>query len=613
MTIFRLMRRSMPGIGVRAGRHVLQVLIATVPTLAMAANAVVIETFDGPGVPANFGAQGGGSVSVSRDASQNYAGSAGSVRGSYPGTDGVPVWGSYDLSALNTRDIYVEFRAKMPSPTRHGLKFLKIFGKNIGDRDNYANVTFGLDYTGIDNGCMYAVSFGDGSTVGNDTANVILFDGGYPSWIGRSYGRASVSTPQNAFWSSSHWGADWHHFRFRAKFNSGTSAANEVADGAFYVEIDGRVYVDASGLFNRHYSNGDLERLELFGWSQAGSQPFEVWYDDLKISTGGFLGASPPSNNAPVVSAAAAAPSPVTGTTASLSVTASDDAGEAALIYTWSSTGPTVVSFAPNGTNAAKSSIATFSRAGAYVLTVSARDAGGLTATRTVNLTVSATPTTVAISPASVTVAAAATSGFSAVVSDQFGRALASQPSVSWTVSGGGTISATGVFTAGATAGGPHTVTATAGARSGTARVTVSSVANRAPVAAAQSVNVATDTDTAVTLSGSDADSDALTYAIVTTPAHGTLTGRGSSWTYTPATGYTGSDSFTFTVHDGQMGSAAATVSIQVAARGGSGSSGGSSGGTAGGGCGAGGMAGLLLAFACLMRLRARCLPTGRT
>jgi hypothetical protein len=197
----------------------------------------------------------------------------------------VYVWASYDLSDLDTRDLWVEFRAKMPG-AKQGLKFLKIFGQ---DQNGYANTTFGLDYTGVDFGSMYQVSFGDGSGTSNDTANVINFNGEYPEWIGRSFGTASVLTPQNQIWASSNWGTEWHHFRIHVKFNSGTSAADEVADGEYYVEIDGTVYVDAQGLFNRHWSNGPIDRVELFGWAQNGSQPFEIWYDDVRLSTGGFL------------------------------------------------------------------------------------------------------------------------------------------------------------------------------------------------------------------------------------------------------------------------------------------------------------------------------------
>jgi hypothetical protein len=250
---------------------------------------IACESFDSRELPASwgFGAQAGGSVEVSTDTSQNYGGSPGSVRGTYPtASGGVYVWGGYDLSSLDLSELFIEFRARMPA-AKQGLKFLKVFGQD--ESGGYANTTFGLDYTGVDFGAMYQVSFGDGSSVANDTANVINFDGGFPEWIGRSFGTATVSTPQGALWASSSWGDDWHHFRLGLRFNSGTSEADEIADGAYYVEIDGAVYVDAQGLFNRHPTNGPIRNVELFGWSQNGSEPFELWYDDVCLSTGGFL------------------------------------------------------------------------------------------------------------------------------------------------------------------------------------------------------------------------------------------------------------------------------------------------------------------------------------
>lgn len=75
----------------------------------------------------------------------------------------------------------------------------------------------------------------------------------------------------------------------KAKFNSGTDASNEVADGEFYLEIDDVVWVDAKNLFNRHYSNLPIKKVELFGWSQSRPADFELWYDDVRISTGGFV------------------------------------------------------------------------------------------------------------------------------------------------------------------------------------------------------------------------------------------------------------------------------------------------------------------------------------
>jgi len=96
-----------------------------------------------------------------------------------------------------------------------------------------------------------------------------------------------------------------------------------------------------------------------------------------------------------------------------------------------------------------------------------------------------------------------------------------------------------------------------------TVTITVTPV-NDPPVAAGQGVTTAEDTTRAVTLSATDVEGDALTYAVASAPAHGTLSGTAPNLTYRPATNYNGPDSFTFTAGDGQAISAAATVSITV-------------------------------------------------
>ena len=183
-------------------------------------------------------------------------------------------------------------------------------------------------------------------------------------------------------------------------------------------------------------------------------------------------------NVAPTIGTpAAASPNPVTGTTTALSVLGADDGGEANLTYTWATTGtpPAAVTFSANGTNAAKNTTATFTKAGSYTFQVTVRDQPGLTATSSVTVTVNQTLTSIVVSPASATVNTSATQQFTATARDQFATNLATQPTFTWTVSGGGTINSSGLFTAGSTAGGPYTVTATSGGVSGTASVTVTS------------------------------------------------------------------------------------------------------------------------------------------
>jgi hypothetical protein len=86
------------------------------------------------------------------------------------------------------------------------------------------------------------------------------------------------------------------------------------------------------------------------------------------------------------------------------------------------------------------------------------------------------TLTTISVTPSTATVSPSATQQFVATAYDQFGSPMNPQPSVAWTVSGGGTINSTGRFSAGASTGGPFVVTASSSGKSGTASVTVSAI-----------------------------------------------------------------------------------------------------------------------------------------
>ena len=62
-----------------------------------------------------------------------------------------------------------------------------------------------------------------------------------------------------------------------------------------------------------------------------------------------------------------------------------------------------------------------------------------------------------------------------------------------------------------------------------------------------------------------NADGDTLTAALVNGPHHGTLTlNANGSFTYTPTTGYSGADSFTYKANDGTADSNVATVSLTI-------------------------------------------------
>jgi uncharacterized protein YjiK len=97
-----------------------------------------------------------------------------------------------------------------------------------------------------------------------------------------------------------------------------------------------------------------------------------------------------------------------------------------------------------------------------------------------------------------------------------------------------------------------------------TVSLTVSSV-NDAPVAADQSLATDALTAVSVSLGATDIEGDSLTFSIVTSPAHGTLSGEAPALTYTPHPAWDGVDTFTFTASDGSAVSAPATVTITIA------------------------------------------------
>ena len=94
--------------------------------------------------------------------------------------------------------------------------------------------------------------------------------------------------------------------------------------------------------------------------------------------------------------------------------------------------------------------------------------------------------------------------------------------------------------------------------------ITVLADSNRPPVAANQNVTTPVNTAKAVTLAASDADGNTLSYSVVTNPASGTLTGTAPNLTYTPASGFSGTTSFTYKANDGTLDSGIATVTITV-------------------------------------------------
>jgi hypothetical protein len=239
--------------------------------------------------------------------------------------------------------------------------------------------------------------------------------------------------------------------------------------------------------------------LPIFAWSVVSgigsinstfglyTAPATAGSATIKATAGSASGNATITIGPAVATAAAASPTPVTGSTTALSVLGSENGTDSGLTYSWASTGPATVTYtgATNGSNAAKNITANFTQAGNYNFTVTITDSGGLFVTSSVGVTVQQTPTGVVVTPSSVTVAPGGTQQFSATAIDQFGNSIAS-PIFNWSITGtGNSIDGTGFVTLGSTPG-TYTVTAMLGTASNTASITASGTA---PVVSGFQVN----------------------------------------------------------------------------------------------------------------------------
>ena len=152
----------------------------------------------------------------------------------------------------------------------------------------------------------------------------------------------------------------------------------------------------------------------------------------------------------------------VRSVSAGLAVTATDDGGSEALTYTWNAQGPASVFFQPNATTGNASTTADFQAAGDYAISVTVKDASGLSATSQATVRVLAVPSALRVEPATTSLRVGETLAFSASVLDQFNELAAGQPSsFNWSATGGGTVDSSGLFSA-TTAGERFSVAATA-------------------------------------------------------------------------------------------------------------------------------------------------------
>lgn len=254
-------------------------------------------------------------------------------------------------------------------------------------------------------------------------------------------------------------------------------------------------------------------------------------------------------------------------TITSVSPTAGPTAGGTSVTITGTNfTGVTGVKFgaanaAGYNVNSSNQIVAVSPSNGAGTVNITVTTSGGTSATAAANqYTYVAAPTVASVSPAQGTTAG--------------GQQI--------TISGSGFTGATDVTVGGASANGVTVVSAsqitatTPAGATGSASVEVTtpsgtSTSNGAyvyivpPTATAQAVTTAYQTARPITLQGTDASNYAYTQP---TAGTGNVSGTGPNVTYTPAAGYSGNTSFTFTTTNGSgpgaLQSAPATVSITV-------------------------------------------------
>lgn len=185
---------------------------------------------------------------------------------------------NFIITPLQTYEFYLTFRARFINP--HSVKFCKVHGVEVGA--NYSNTTYQVGSGGVIN----QISFGDGTTEANDAQKVINLNGANPDQIGISFGTAVVETPQNASFTGF---ADegWHDIKIHHKFNSVVEGA-AVNDGEYYLEIDGLVYVNATGLINRHVDSAPIEYIAFGDYAQDSDYSFTLDVDSIRFGLGAF-------------------------------------------------------------------------------------------------------------------------------------------------------------------------------------------------------------------------------------------------------------------------------------------------------------------------------------
>jgi hypothetical protein len=232
-----------------------------------------------------------------------------------------------------------------------------------------------------------------------------------------------------------------------------------------------------------------------------------------------------------------------------------------------------------NGTVTRSGGMATYTPAAGFSGTNSfnyrVSDGKGGTASATVTITVAPKPNTPPVAgadSASTTSPDAVTLNLVANDSDVDGDSLSITANTapangSVTISGGSATYTPVAGFSGTDAFGYTLSDGKGGSATGAVTITVAPKPNTAPVAAADSASTTSPDAVTVNLLTNDTDEDGDTLSVTahTAPANGTVTRTGGSATYTPAPGFSGTDSFGYSLADGKGGTATGTVTVAVA------------------------------------------------
>jgi subtilase family serine protease len=247
---------------------------------------------------------------------------------------------------------------------------------------------------------------------------------------------------------------------------------------------------------------------------------------DGPTGRGSILIGSAPTQTLTSISVSPASASVVNGSTQQFSATAYDQNGVAMAsqpAITWSVSG--------GGSISASGLFTANAVGGPFTVTAAS---GGVSGTASVSVTAGSVLTSIAVSPSGASVLVGGTQQFTASAKDQNGVTLSPQPAITWSVSGGGTISSSGLFTA-TTAGGPYTVTATSGSVNGTASITVTAPVPDFSLSVSpnsRSIKRGGSTTYTITITRRNGFTGGVTFSLAGAPTGSTVT-----WSANPSTG----------------------------------------------------------------------------